>query len=137
MGSTVGIDKVLDVEMIHSLKLHRDAKSLDFVAAFIQKVWTNNVAEPHSDCNGEKWNMFWFARAIGHEATWELAWDRMNDNDKGRNMVDVDRIEKRVKTEEDLKWIADFIERSSKIQEAANEVYVQPKGDANGVTWSL
>lgn len=36
--------------------------------------------------------MFWFSRAIGHEATWELAWKLMSDEQKGQNMVDVDRV---------------------------------------------
>ena len=56
---------------------------LDLFADFVHRMSKDDAAKIYTDSNGTEWTMFWFSRRIGHQSTWEMAWDNMNDEERG------------------------------------------------------
>ncbi len=65
---------------------------LDVFANFVLRLSNEDAVKLYVDSNGVQWTMFWFLRRIGHKASWEKAWESMNDAAKGFNVVNPEMV---------------------------------------------
>ena len=72
--------------------ISKNQENLDLFAEFVLKLSNENATAVYMDSNGTEWTMFWFSRRIGHQSTWEMAWDNMGDEEKGFNVVNMDMV---------------------------------------------